>query len=122
MAHFLSDEWIEDLATALADVELAEGAVDVVVQQHVDGAASYWIAVVGRRLRVGPGVASGADITFSCDLDTASAISRGERNAQDAFAAGHLRFAGDVTVLLREAPVLARASEALAGLRARTSY
>ena len=104
MAEFLSPAWIADLDAA-AGAASAPADLRLVVQQVVvDGSgselASYAVRVGDGRVRVEPGRAPDADVTFTADRTTAAAIARGERAAQQAFLDGALRVGGDLTRVL----------------------
>ncbi len=104
MAEFLSPDWLSELDAA-AQATSAPTDLQLVVQQVVladDGAelASYAVRIAGGEVRVVPGRAADADVTFTLDRPTAAAIARGELAAQRAFLDGHLRVGGDLTRVL----------------------
>ncbi len=124
MAEFLSAAWIADLdeagrrATVPADVAL-------VVQQVVldgDDEVTYAIRIADGAVRVEPGRAADADVTFTQARSTAEAIARGERSAQSAFLAGDLRVGGDVAQVLEASRALAALEDVFGPARSGTGW
>ncbi len=129
MPRFLSPEWIAEVdRAAAADGSLAAATADVrlVVQQVVtdtpDGEVRYHVDVDHGSVRVRPGDAAAADVTFRQDWQTAVAMSTGEVPAQHAFVQGRLRVDGDVQALVRHQGAFADLDAAFDDVRARTTY
>ena len=140
--QYLSDEWIQRADAALAEAWAAadrpggaaergaatgDGDTTTTVAYEVAGAPGGKVAY---HLHFGPdgaGVGAGPPqgeptATMALDYDTAVEIARGEESAQAAFMQGRLKLDGDVTVLINRAPELAAVGDALAGVRADTTY
>jgi predicted lipid carrier protein YhbT len=118
VAVFLSDEWIEALADAAAELSV-DPALTLAVQQVVEDVA-WTVRVAGGRVSVDRD--DHADVTVATDRATAAALVGGDLATQDAFAAGRLRLGGDLTKLLASADGLAGLSAAYASVRATTTY
>lgn len=118
MPVFLSDEWVDALAAAAADAEIAPGA-DLALRQVVDD-VSWTVRVRDGRVSIDRDPA--ADVTLTTDAETAAALVRGDLATQDAFAAGRLRLGGDLQKLLAAASALAGVDAVYAGVRAGTTY
>jgi putative sterol carrier protein len=120
VAEFLTPEWVSALADA-ADGAGAPQDVQLVIQQVVveDGApeVAYALRIGGGAVRVTAGRAGDADVTFTQDRATASAIARGELSAQAAFLDGRLRVGGDLAAALGSARALAGLEDVFAAPR-----
>ena len=121
--EFLSPQWRAALVDAAAGTELAgQARLTVAVVVTEDGADD-----VGWALAFGdggeddrPGAEAAADVTFTIDRATATAMSRGQLGAQDAFMAGRLRIGGDLSALLAAAGALEALGDVFAPVRERT--
>lgn len=129
MVRYLSDEWMERAAAALAGDEALAGATadaDLTVTYDVsggpDGRRAYTLRADHGRVALEAGAQDDAPVTFSLDYATAVAIARGELSAQAAFMRGDLKLGGDVGVLVREGAALDGVDDALAALRADTEF
>jgi hypothetical protein len=126
---YLSDEWMDEAASALASdegVAAATADTDLTIAYEVSGAPG---GKVGYAIRLDHGIAtllrdapSGAPVTFTVDYDTAAEIARGDTPVQVAFMQGRLKLGGDVSVLIEAGGALDGLADALADLRARTEY
>ena len=124
--RFLSDPWIDAMARA---VEGASGPLvdpPLVLQQvvtgHTEGEAAWSITLGAGTIVVTHGRADRPTVTFTQDVETATAVNRGELSAQAAFMTGRLRVGGDVQVLLDRQPDLAVVEDIFALVRADTTY
>lgn len=126
MVAYLSDEWMERAAAALAtSSELAERTadLDLAVAYEVTGAPGGKVIYT---LRFDHGTTalessvSDAPVSFVLDYDSAAAIARGDLSAQAAFMQGRLKLVGDVNVLIRDGAVLDGITDALGTLRSDT--
>jgi alkyl sulfatase BDS1-like metallo-beta-lactamase superfamily hydrolase len=114
VAAFLSDAWIAALDDAARHIE--GGGEPLVIQQVVtdgDGEVTWHVALGPDGVRVRPGRADAADVTFTQDRETAEAIARGELSAATALTAGQLVVQGAAARLVDHRAVLARLDEAL---------
>ena len=121
---FLAPEWVTALDAAAREVTVA-GDGRLVVQQVVRteaGETRYHLVVGGGRIRVVPGPAEAADVTFTQDYDVAAALSRGEFTAQQALFDGILKVSGDLDGLARRAGILAALGDVFAAVRSKTTY
>jgi len=108
MAKFLSQEWADEVRTALNnsdDVRSAIKGVQLCIQQIVTGApegeVKYWTKFDDGNVEGAIGEASDADVTIAQDYDTAVAMNKGELNAQAAFMQGKLKVTGNMGKLLQ---------------------
>lgn len=129
MVQYLSDEWIERAAEALAsEPTLRDATADAEITVAYDvsggpeGRRGYTLRMDHGKVSLEPGVADDAPVTFALDYSTAVQIARGELSPQVAFMRGDLKLTGDATVLLRDAAVLDGVADALAGVRSETEY
>jgi putative sterol carrier protein len=128
VARFLSNEWLDALASAAAgSVALREASsrqlvIEQTVRNSPAGDVTYCVVVADGAVAVRTDDAPKADVTFVTDYATAVAINRGELSAQAAFLRGQLRVGGDVAELSRNADVLALLDDVFAGVRAGTEY
>jgi hypothetical protein len=116
--EFLSDAWVDALATAAADAAV-DPSVELAVRQVV-GDVAWTVRVRDGRVSIDRDEA--ADLTITTDRETAAALVRGDLATQDAFAAGRLRLGGDLQKLLAAAGGLAGLDAAYAGVRADTHF
>ena len=120
---YLSAAWLADADRAVGHIEPIAGAptVGYRVTGGPSGTVVYRIALGGERVAVLAG-AEGADVVLTVTWQLAVAIARGERAAQRAFIDGDIRLEGSPTALLGNAAALAAIDDALAPLRARTTF
>jgi hypothetical protein len=130
--RYLSPEWIAaagralavdaDLGAALAGLELT---VEQVVTGGPDGTVVWRLDVVDGHVALTAGVptdASPPDLRFTTDYATAAAVAAGDLGAQRAFVEGRLRVGGDLSLLTAHQRAMAAVGDALAAVRAETSY
>ena len=128
MVRFLSPEWIDELDRAAASDEnlrRSTAGVHLTIEQRIvasEGETVYHVALDDGRVSVRKGPAPAADVTFVQDERTALAVGSGTTTAQEAFMTGRLRLQGDVPLLIRCKDALNTLDDALAGVRARTTY
>jgi putative sterol carrier protein len=108
MARFLTQDWADDVLTALNGSDEVRGAikgVDLCIQQVVggapDGEVQYWTKIADGRVSGGLGQAPDADVTITQDYETAVAMNKGDLNAQAAFMQGKLKVTGNMGKLLQ---------------------
>lgn len=122
MAELLTSAWVSALAAA-AEGASAPAGVELVVQQVVvdvdgDDELAYAIRIGGGTIVVVEGRADDADVSFTQDRATATAIATGALSAQAAFLAGRLRVGGDLRAALDSARELATLDDVFASARA----
>lgn len=124
--QYLSDEWINAAAQAVADAapEVEDGptSLQFEVTAAPGGKVKYALVVEDGTLKFVPGTVKDAEVSFTLDYTTAAEIARGDLPPQVAFMQGRLKLGGDVTVMIRQAAALAGLDDALAELRATTTY
>ena len=114
----LTPAWIEALDAAARGVAGDDGERFVIQQVVTEGAedVTWHVVLAPSGVRVHPGVAEGADVTFRQDRATAEAIAAGELAAATALASGRLTVRGATAELTRHREVLARLDQAWAGI------
>ncbi len=130
MARYLSDQWFAAVADALtprgSGGDPGTGADALVVEQHVhdapEGIVMWHVEVTGdtRTIRRGPHPAP--TVTFTQDYATAASVARGDISAQEAFMTGRITLSGKAGALIAAGPALAALGDALAPVRASTTY
>jgi putative sterol carrier protein len=107
LSQFLSEEWVDDVTTALNDhqgFKNAIGDADLGIQFMTDdgpeGPVSYYLSASGGDAVMSLGELESPDVTVKQSYDTASAISKGELNTQTAFMTGKLKVSGNLAKLM----------------------
>jgi putative sterol carrier protein len=125
VAQFLSDAWLADLAVAAraaappADLRLV---LQQVVRQDRGDEVAYVIRIEDGAVSVEPGRADDADVSFTQDRATASAIATGAMSAQSAFMEGRLRVGGDLRAVVEQARDLAILDDVFRAARSTTTW
>ena len=141
---YLSREWMDAARGALAadtGLKAATAEVRLTLEQVVTGVPAEvgpdatgsvrWHVRVDQgevALSAGPAApdgtaeGDGADVRFTTDYATAAAIAAGRLSAQRAFLDGRLRVGGDVGMLGRNQRAFAAVDDALAAVRAATTF
>lgn len=128
MAPFLSQAWVDALATALADLPARAGAsarVQHVVSGGPEGEVRYHLEVVdGRVEAAGLGDIEAPDLTCTSTYADAVRLAMGEVAAHEAFMQGRLKVVGSTGRLMDLLPVLDSDDHrrATADLRAATQF
>ena len=132
MPEYLSDAWLDALDDALQASASVAAVAPLVIEQVVrevpgHGEVRYRVWIDARGGHAAPtaardGHGTPPDIRLSTDYGTATAIARGNENAQTALARGRLQLGGTLDVLSRHADALAALDDATAALRATTTY
>jgi hypothetical protein len=127
--RYLSARWIDAARQAIAaDASLpaALAGVTLTVEQTVedgpDGTVSWHIAIVDGAASLVPGPAEKPDLRFTTSYGTAARIASGALAAQLAFVEGRLRVGGDLSLLIAHQRAIAAVDDALAPVRAQTTY
>jgi len=122
VVRFLSNEWLSEAA----DLTAADGGSAVwVVEQVVRSAGGdvrYQVHVTADAARIEPQGSAEVDLEIAEDYGVAAAISRGELDPGVALARGSITVRGDAGRMAAAADSLARMTDVLAPLRARTEY
>jgi putative sterol carrier protein len=107
VSKFLSEDWAQDVTTALSNhdgFKNALGAADLGIQFEVedgpDGGANYYLSASGGNALMALGDLDTADVTVKQSYDTAVAIFKGELNTQTAFMTGKLKVTGNLAKLM----------------------
>jgi len=123
--EFLSDAWLAGLGDAAA-AQAIPGGLRLTIQQVVDGEdevpCAFVVRIADGGMSVEPGSAPDADVTFTQDRTTATAIARGELSAQAAFMAGALRVDGALHSVIDHARELATLADLFDEIRASTTW
>lgn len=122
MERFLSPAWFDRVAS---DTDRAAGQADVVLAQVVtgtpEGEVRYQVIVGGGRATIAKGSPAEADMTFTSDYNTATAIASGTMSTETALSEGRIRVAGNLSCLDSHAEALA-GLDPLASTRAETLF
>jgi SCP-2 sterol transfer family len=127
--RYLSARWIDAARHAIAadpSLPAALAGITLTVEQTVedgpDGTVSWHIAITDGAASLVPGPAEKPDLRFTTAYATAAAIASGALAAQRAFVEGRLRVGGDLSLLTAHQRAIAALDDALAAVRAETSY
>lgn len=123
MSKFLTEEWAQEVTTALnghQGFKNAIGAADLNVQFNTeggpDGDVNYYLSTGGGNATMGIGDLENADVTVKQSYDTAAAISKGELNTQTAFMTGKLKVSGNLAKLMMHQSAIQQWGAAVADL------
>jgi putative sterol carrier protein len=129
VARFLTPAWFDELnATANQSQELKESTartqltLQQVVRDGPDGDVTYVMRIDRGSVRAEPGPAANADATFTQDYDTATAVVKGDLNAQAAFMTGRIRVSGNMSALLEHQGSLIGLDGVFEQVRATTTF
>ena len=126
MARYLSDEWFTAVAAALEPEFDGSAPPALVIQQQVDdgpdGPVVWHVAITDAARTVRQGAHPSPTVTFTQDYATAAAVANGDLSAQEAFMTGRITMGGDAGALIEAAPAMAAVGDALAAVRADTTY
>lgn len=107
MSKFLSEEWAEDVTTALTNHEgfknaigAAELGIQFTTEDGPDGDVDYYLESSGGTTNLSIGALEDADVTVKQSYETAVAISKGDLNTQTAFMTGKLKVSGNLAKLM----------------------
>jgi len=107
VSKFLSEDWAQDVTTALSNhdgFKNALGAADLGIQFEVedgpDGGVSYYLSASGGNALMALGDLDNADVTVKQSYDTA------ELNTQTAFMTGKLKVSGNLAKLMMHQNVI----------------
>jgi alkyl sulfatase BDS1-like metallo-beta-lactamase superfamily hydrolase len=120
VVSFLSDEWVQALDHAVSRITgpITPG---LTVDFDIEG-FRYHLRCSEGVLHVVPGRAERADVSFTFDRQTATAIASGQLAAQAAFMSGQVRIGGDTQALIRGVPTLTLYAEALHDITSITEF
>ena len=129
MVRYLSLDWIDALATEVADnpdlASLArehEIGVTQVVTDGPEGDVVYHLQVGDGSASFGAGAAFPEHVRMQQTWDTAVAVATGTLDAQDAFIGGRILLSGDQQKLMSSQPVFKALDAVFATVRERTEY
>jgi hypothetical protein len=128
VAEFLSAAWIVALdEAARGSAALAACAADepLVIEQRVvraEGESVHHLQLAASGVRVLPGAADEPDVVLSTDLETATALARGDVTAQAVLASGRLHVSGELESLARHSAALAAVDDVFAAVRRDTTF
>jgi len=107
VSKFLTEEWAQDVTTALNNHEgfkNAIGGADLAIQFETedapDGDVSYYLKASEGTTNLAIGTLDDPDVTVKQSYDTAVAISKGELNTQTAFMTSKLKVSGNLAKLM----------------------
>jgi hypothetical protein len=124
MAEYLSPEWVHEVAAAV-DESSEVGQASIGIRLAVDvvvGGGGYSITICDGTVVVRSGRAAQADLQLIQDPLAATAIARGDLNAQRAFVDGTVRLVGRADQFIAARPVLEAVDRATEVVRKRTTY
>ena len=120
---FLSDEWLDAANVAVGRLYPLDQAIVIgySVTDSGDEVSSHSLVLGPARVGMIRGLTEAA-VTLALDWDLAVEINQGRSGAQRAFLDGRITMTGDTAVLVQSSLSLNGVDEALAPLRARTTY
>lgn len=86
------------------------------------GTARWHVAITDGRVTLAAGAAPEPDLRFTTTYGTAAQVASGALSAQRAFVEGRLRVGGDLSLLITHQRAFAAIDDALAAVRAQTTY
>jgi hypothetical protein len=129
VAEFLSAAWVAALDAAARSSDSLAACTDgerFVIEQRVllgDGhEAVHHVRFADQTVGVLEGAADAPDVVLTTDLETATALARGDVTAQSALAEGRLLVRGRLDRLTRHGAALARLDDVFASVRRDTTY
>lgn len=107
MSKFLSEEWVEEVTSALNQHQGFKNAIGAAVlgiqfitEDAPEGPVDYYLSTSGGNAVMALGTMETPDVTVRQSYDTAAAISRGDLNTQTAFMTGKLKVSGNLAKLM----------------------
>jgi putative sterol carrier protein len=128
VAEFLSAAWIaalDEAARGSPVLAACAGDEPLVIEQRVllaDGESVHHLQLAADGARVRPGPADEPDIVLSTDVETATALARGDVTAQSVLASGRLHVSGELESLARHSTALAAVDDVFAAVRRDTTF
>lgn len=123
MSKFLSEEWAQEVTTALNGhdgFKNAIGSADLGVQFTAeggpDGDVDYYLMTSGGAATMAIGGLDEPDVSVKQSYETATAISRGELNTQTAFMTGKLKVSGNLAKLMMHQAALTHLAGAVSAM------
>lgn len=123
MSKFLTEEWVDDVTTALNGhdgfknaIGTADLGIQFVTEDGPDGQVDYYLATSGGTAKMALGELESADVTVKQSYDTATAIARGDLNTQTAFMTGKLKVSGNLAKLMMHQNAIAQWGAAIGDL------
>lgn len=127
--RYLSPDWFDAARTALAGGEPPAPTlagvlltVEQVVEGGPDGTATWHVTIDHGKVALDRGPAARPDLRFATSYDTAAQIAAGTLSAQRAFVEGRLRVGGDLSLLITHQRAIGAVEDAMAPVRAQTTY
>lgn len=126
--RYLSVEWFEKANAALRAAASGAPAGRVVVDQTLlsptEPPMTYRVTIEQNNAQMvaEPQSPEGPDARFEQQVATAAAIVRGETDAHQAFLLGHIRFEGDIAVLIERRAAFEWLEATLAPVLAETTF
>ena len=123
MSKFLTEDWAQDVTTALNSHEgfkNAIGGADLAIQfeteEAPEGDVDYYLKASGGTTNFAIGTLDDPDVTVKQSYETAVAISKGELNTQSAFMTGKLKVSGNLAKLMMHQSAVQQMGAAVAEL------
>gem|GEM_PF-892394 len=124
--RYLSEEWIAAADAALRQAAASAPAARIVVDQVIEGAASYRVIIEQNAASItlldAAADHGAADAVFRQQAATAAAVAKGTTDAHQAFLLGHIRFEGAIDVLIERREAFEWLETALAPVLAETVF
>lgn len=126
MARYLSPEWFQEMQAAASSHKPETTDRSVSLRETITdtpfGNISYVMTIANGEITIDTSSDTVADVTFTQDYETATALHRQETTTQEVFFAGKVRVAGHLNALLENSDLLQGVAPAFADVRDRTTY
>lgn len=123
MSKFLTEEWAQDVTTALNNHEgfkNAIGGAELGIQFETEGGpegdVEYFLKSSGGTANFALGTLDDPDVTVKMSRDTAVDVFKGELNVQTAFMTGKIKVSGNLAKLMMHQSALQQWAAAISEL------
>ena len=126
VAAYLSPEWFDEMQAAASAHTTTASAKKVSLRETIKdtpfGDVSYVMTIGDDGIDIDTSSEEVADVTFTQDYETATALHRQETTTQEVFFAGKVKVSGHLNALLDNSDLLQGVAPVFADVRERTTY